>query len=136
MSSTGAWSSSLPLTPRSGADGWSSSPNSLSESLGAALRKSSIVFVPIACPRASGRLAVGHGVLARARHVHRQGGDPGTMEEARGALAILLPAVDPAPMHDHRRLADPRGNLQIADERLALERNLYDRKRWLVMLRR
>src|SRR4051794_25094651 len=39
-------------------------------------------------------------------------------------------------MHDHRRLADPRGNLQIADERLALERNLDNRKRRLVMLRR
>ena len=58
------------------------------------------------------------------------------MEEARGALAILLPAVDPAPMHDHRRPADPCGDLQIADERLALERNLDDRKRRLVMLRR
>src|SRR4029077_10917671 len=83
-----------------------------------------------------GRIAVGHGVLARARHVHRQGGVPGPMEEPRGALAILLPAVDPTPMHDHRWPADTCRDLQIADERLALERDLDNRKRRLVMLRR
>ena len=56
------------------------------------------------------------------------------MEEARGALAVLLPAVDPAPMHHHRRLSDAGGDLQVADERLALERDLDDRERRLVVL--
>ena len=64
-----------------------------------------------------GRIAVEHGVLAGARHVDRQGGDAGAMEKPRGALAILLPAVDPAPMHDHRRLGDARQ--ESADSRRA-----------------
>ena len=58
------------------------------------------------------------------------------MEKPRGPLAVFLPAVDPAPMHDHRRLGDARRNLQVADERLAFERDLDDRKRRLVVLRR
>src|SRR3970040_2279099 len=56
MSSTGAWSSSLPLTPKSGADGRSSKPKVRSEKRGAISRNSSSVLVPIARPRASSRL--------------------------------------------------------------------------------
>ena len=58
------------------------------------------------------------------------------MEEGAGALAVLLPAVDAAPMHDHRRPGDAGRDLQTADERLALERNLHDRQRRPVMRRR
>src|SRR3954452_13737392 len=46
MSSTGAWSSSLPLTPRIGAEGLSSRPLSSSDSWGAGLQKVSHRLCP------------------------------------------------------------------------------------------
>ena len=55
------------------------------------------------------------------------------MNGAAGALAILLPPVHAAPMHDQRRLRPPGGDLQITDELLALERDLDDLQRGIEM---
>ena len=47
---------------------------------------------------------------------------------------VLLPAIDAAPMHDNTRLNDARRDLQIADERFAVERQLDDFERRIEML--
>src|SRR5262249_12529547 len=76
-----------------------------------------------------GGIAVAHEVLAGPRHVHHQGGDARAMKQLAGALAVLLPAVDPAPMHNHRRPRAARRNLQVADEGLSIEGKLDDLER-------
>src|SRR5262249_59032905 len=68
-----------------------------------------------------GGIAVAHGVLAGPGHVDHQRRDAFTMEEAAGALAVLLPAIDAPPMHHHPRLGPAPLQLQIADQPLALE---------------
>src|SRR5262249_26290588 len=91
-------------------------------------------------PRRIGALGVGvaieHGILTGARHVHGQRGEPGAMGHRALALAVLLPTVDAAPVHDDRRPGDAAGNLQIANELLAIERDLDDLQRRIEMLRR
>src|SRR5262245_3345676 len=80
-------------------------------------------------------VAIEHGILAGARHVHGQGGEPGAMGHRALALAVLLPAVDAAPMHDDRWPRDAARDLQIANELLAVERDLDDLQRRLEVLR-
>ena len=81
-----------------------------------------------------GRVAIEHRALAAAGHVDCERGEPGAQDEGRRAQPVLLPAVDATPMHDHRRPGDAGRQLQIAHERLALERQLDDRQRRLEVL--
>ena len=58
------------------------------------------------------------------------------MQEAARALAVLLPAVDAAPVDDDRRPGDAARDLQVAGERPALERDLDDLQRRVEVRRR
>jgi hypothetical protein len=83
-----------------------------------------------------GRIAVEHRVLARARHVDGERGEPGAQDEVGGAQAVLLPTVDASPVHDHRRPGDASRQLQVAGERPAVERQLDHGERRREVFRR
>src|SRR5262249_5289282 len=69
------------------------------------------------------RLLAEQRVLARPRHVDRNGREPKTMQRLALPARILLPAVDAAPVHDDGRPRDPAGYLEIDHDLFAFERN-------------
>src|SRR5690606_15916493 len=75
------------------------------------------------------RVDVAHGILAGPGHVDRHRRDTAGVEGARRRLPILLPAIHATPLQYHRRTRDALRNLQVPDELLVLEGDLYDLER-------